>query len=293
MPSSDSVAEADLPAASTWLYSSNQRHARAWGMGEERRSILDREAGMLTLVFRDGKRARLPVRIIGTFVPRERQVTWLWEDDTSALSPAVIAKSLAAIPPERTFNRFVQLGALTAMRADCVGLYRCVGEDHCTTLVGFDAPSFEAKDGRPLQSGALWSKGQPELAFEGAAGALIAAWDAEMLPIDRDYYRQGTDPQNFAALEAAIDAKDEVCARYWRAKNQLWRPNDVGWPSEHDPDGFLPTMTLPRRSGGCFVVRMLSPYRIRAYVVELFDGKPWITDIEMKWGDGLVWIDGA
>jgi hypothetical protein len=299
--------EADLRQAGEWLNAANAENARAWALGEERRFQVDQDQGRIALAFRDGKRAVLPVQIIASFLPGDRSVRWAWANESvePALAEAAAglrrygeAQAVAALTrPELTmpFEEIVNYAALGASRFGCTGLYRCLREDHSTVVVGLGSPALESKEGKPLEIGKLWPKGRATDAFQAAARSLVEAWDAEMFPIDRDYYRlTGADGDaDLEAMEAALDAKLAVYRRYWRPRTDSWRPDSVSWRSEHDPVAFLPTLTLPRRSGGCFVVRRPLPHRELAYVVEERDGEPRITDIDLDWGRGLVWIGPA
>ena len=296
--------ETDLRRAAEWLNASNAENARAWALGEERRFQVDQDRGSIALAFRDGKCAVLPMQIIASFLPGDRSVRWAWANESvePALAAAAAglrsygeAQAVAALTrPELTltFEEIVNYAALAAFRFGCAGLYRCLREDHSTVFVGFGSPMLESKEGKPLEIDRLWPKGRATGAFQSAARSLVEAWDAEMFPIDRDYYRlndAGGDV-GMEAMEAALDAKLAIYQRYWRPRIDAWRPDSFSWSSEHDPAAFLPTLTLPRRSGGCFVVRRPFPHRELAYVVEERDGEPRITDIDFDWGRGLVWI---
>jgi hypothetical protein len=296
--------ESDLREAANWLDARNRENARHWALGEERRFEVDQERARMALVFRDGKRAVVPIQIIASFLPGENSVRWAWANDSVAAPLAEAASALRSygeeheatelVTPELrlSFEEAVKWSALAASRFGCEGLYRCLRDDHSTVFVGFGPPEFETKTGKPVAAEGLWARGRATDAFQAEALALVEAWDAEMFPIDRDFHRRSgaRDDVDLDAMDAALDAKTLLFERHWRPKNDLWRPGSLSWPSDHDPDPYLPTVALPRRSGGCFVVRRLAAYRSRAYVIEAFDGRPKITDIDLDWGGGLVWI---
>ena len=295
---------ADLERAASWLHDSNIANARAWALGQERNFEVDQQKGQVTLFFRDGKRAILPVQIIASFLPAEGSVRWAWANDSVEPELAAAAASLrqfgeangvtALTSPELelTFEDLVGYSALAASLHGCGGLYRCLREDHSTVMVGLGALELQSKQGKPIGPDDMWPKGRTDEDFEARARALVEAWDSEMFPIDRDYHRlkpRSPDAQ-IEAMDSALDAKDRIYERYWRPKNQAWRPCSFAWPSDHDPAEHLPTLTLPRRGGGCFVVRRPDEHREFAHVVEESEGELRITDIDLDWGTGLVWI---
>jgi hypothetical protein len=298
--SRDKAIAADLGEAARWLHAGNLANGCAWGLGEERRFEVDQEAGRMTLFFRDGKQAELPIQIIASFLPAERNVRWAWANESVAPTLAAAASELKRYGETRavaaltragqalSFEDLVKYAALAASRFGCTGLYRCLREDYSTVFVGFGPPELQSKDGAPLPANKWWPRARAGEESQAAARSLVEAWDAEMFPVDRDFHRlkARTDDE----LDSAIEAKHSIYRRYWSPKKDSWRPGDLTWPSDHDPAAFLPTLTVPRRSGGCFVVRWPSPYRNLAYVVESLDGEFRITDIDSDWGNGLVWI---
>ena len=298
---------ADIERAGRWLNQSNEANARSWGLGQERNFEVDQEKGRMTLFFRDGTKAFLPIQIIASFLPAERSVRWAWANDSVAGPLAGAAaklrgygeeKGVAALTRQELELQFEELVAYSALAASlhgCSGLYRCLREDHSTVMVGFGAPEIESKAGEPIEPDGMWPKGRADEAFESRARKLVEAWDSEMFPIDRDYMRlkaRSADAR-IEAMESALAAKDRIFERYWRPRNEAWRPCSFAWPSDHEPAAHLPTLTLPRRGGGCFVVRRPDERRTLAYVVEAFDGEPRITDIDDDWGKALVWMAPA
>ena len=295
---------ADLERAERWLSASNAANARPWGLGQERNFEVDQGEGRMTLFFRDGRLALLPVQIIASFLPGDGSVRWAWAND-SVEAPLTAASAalrrhgetggIAALTTpelELSFEALVAWSALAASLQGCAGLYRCLREDHSTAMVGFGAPEFRSRQGKPIAESEMWPKGRADEDFEARAKALVEAWDSEMFPIDRDYHRlkpRSAEAQ-IDAMESALDAKDRIYERYWRPRTQEWRPCSFAWPSDHDPAAPFPTLTLPRRDGGCFVIRRSDAHRQLAYVVEEKDGGPWITDLDLDWGTGLVWI---
>ena len=300
----DAKAASDRERAVQWLHDSNEANARAWALGQHRRFEVDQDKGRLTLFFADGKMAVLPVQIIASFLPGDRNVRWAWAIDSVDASLAEAsaelrrygeAEGIAALTqPELTleFDKLVQFAALAASFHGCAGLYRCLREDHSTVLVGFGAAEIQSNQGKPIHADTLWRMGRASPEFEARARSLVESWDSEIFPIDRDLEltRPATPEAEIEAMETALDAKDRVYERYWRPKNEMWRPCSFSWPSDHDPGAHLPTLTLPRRGGGCFVVRWPVPHREFAYIVEEREDELRITDIDLNWGTGMVWI---
>jgi hypothetical protein len=295
---------ADLARAERWLNESNAANARTWGLGQERNFEVDQEKGRMSLFFRDGSLAVLPIQLIASFLPGGRSVRWAWANDSVEAPLAAAATALrrhgevegiAALTTaelELSFETLVAWSALAASLHGCAGLYRCLREDHSTVMVGFGRPELRSKQGKPVGAEGMWPQGRADEDFEARAKALVEAWDSEMFPIDRDYHRLDarSAEARIDAMESALAAKDRIYEHYWSARNQEWRPCSFAWPSDHDPAAFLPTLTLPRRAGGCFVVRRPADRRQLAYVVEKKEGELRITDIDLDWGTGLVWI---
>jgi hypothetical protein len=300
----EAKAAADRERAASWLHASNEANARAWALGQQRRFEVDQEEGRLTLFFADGKMAILPVQIIASFLPADRNVRWAWAIDSvdaplaeaaAALRRYGEAEGIAALKrPELTleFETLVQYAALAASFHGCAGLFRCLREDRSTVLVGFGAAELQSREGKPIVADTLWRTGRSSPEFEARAQALVEAWDSEMFPIDRDFERtRPADPDaEIAAMDSALDAKDRVYERYWRPKTEQWRPCSFAWPSDHDPVAHVPTLAVPRRGGGCYVVRWPGPRLQTAYVVEERQGELRITDVDLNWGAGMVWI---
>jgi hypothetical protein len=230
-------------------------------------------------------------------------VRWAWANESVAPALAEAAAELKRYGEEQKvsvltrpeqvlpFEEIVKYAALAASRFGCAGLYRCLREDYSTIFAGFGPPELQSETGKPLSADEMWPVGRADDSFQAAARSLVERWDSEMFPIDRDFNRTAhrSDDEMPDAMDSALEAKLAIYERYWRPRNEQWRPNSFAWPSEHEPVAFLPTLTLPRRGGGCFVLRRLSPSHDIAYVVEDCDGEARITDIDVDWGRGLVW----
>ena len=303
-PRPDAAIRRHLDKAAEWLNASNAANARGWALGQERRFEVDQDSGRITLFFADGSKVLLRVQIIASFLPADCSVRWAWANDS--VDPALAAASsglrsfgeaqgvaLFSQPEvEMPFDDLVNYAALAASRFNCIGLYRCLREDDSTAIVGFGTPQFQSKDGETVDADSLWPKGRASQAFEAQARSLVERWDSEMFPIDRDCHRRKyrSDDARIAAMYAALDAKDRIYQAYWSPRKDSWRPDYFAWPSEHDPAGWLPTLTLPRRAGGCLVVRFPAPHRSLAYVVQEQEGQARIVDVDEDWGGSLVWI---
>ena len=124
-----------------------------------------------------------------------------------------------------------------------------------------------------------------------AAHALLTAYDAEMLPIDREHHeRDGQD----AILRALIDRKLAIYHRYWSRTESYREPSSLGWPSDHDPDTKGICFTVPHPQGGALDIPIGKHVGETIYRIEPVDDVLKITDQLLDWGGGFIWprMDG-
>lgn len=276
-----------LADAGGWLTRQCIAHARAFSLGEERRYEFDQDTGELTLVFADEARLPLQGQILASFQPRNRSLRWAWANshvDAGVNRAANAAKTHADVASfasfrtamfEATFEDACRIAALAARLSGCAGVYRCITDDSLTVFVGYAVPNA-ALPGAPA----------PTAEEEAAALAHVDAWDAAMLPFDRDYNAQRRDGErDTTALQAGQMSAYNL---FWRRDDDYWAPCSFGWPSDHDPAQRVMRFTVPRRAGGVYVITQKRRIGTDAHVVEFPGGAPWITDQDIDWGNGVI-----
>lgn len=284
-----------LNAASAWLIEQNIGLAREYGIGLEENFSVDQDTGLLTLHFPDG--VQLPIRatIIGSFDPRDRSFMWGWANssvqpemisDAAALrtlavgdSDADLAGHAALITPVQTvtFDTLGPLLALAAQVSGADGVYRCItnGSTSIFLAIRMDAPH---------------PAGEADQALIDAAGPLVSAYDAEMLPIDAEYHAQRDDgARGGPMLDGLVARKVDIYQRYWQRNDDYWLPSSVGWPSDHDSTRQRIGFTVPHPDGGALVVKLQDPFGEAIHRIERIGGTPKITDMLIDWGKGFVW----
>lgn len=274
-----------LKGAGEWLRAATVSHVRAFGLGEERRYSFDQATGTLTLHHAGGRTLALAGRIVGSFRPRDRSFRWAWANSGVEGEMAAAARSVRermghmALGREPSFAApfalSTQLAAMAARGLGCDGVYRCVDENHLTIFVGYTAPPGDGGDD-----------------VDPGAAALVDAYDAEMLPLDAMAYGHPASADDDAQIDReafgrALAAKNEVHARYWRAKSDEWAPTSAGWPSDHDPATRTGRFAAPRRAGGAYVVT-LRRTGCDAHVLRCFEDGWRIVDLDLGWGRGLL-----
>lgn len=277
---------ARLSAACDWLTNRNIALARDWGIGLERDYSFDQETGRLALKF--GRRRTIAAhgQVLGSFDPRDRSFTWSWANpsirqelcaDAARLKAEGERLGVAALtaPVQKvTFDTLLPLLALTARDGGADGVYRCMVNGSTSLFVALRL------DGAAPEGAGGSADGLTE-----AARTLVADYDREMLPIDRDHHWQG----KRAELRDFIDRKMEIYQRYWSREDDYWEPCSVGWPSEHDPDTIRLRFTIPHPQGGALDIAIGKNWSQHVYRIEPVDGALRITNKLIEWGDGFVW----
>lgn len=69
-------------------------HASAWGFGGESRWDADLDAGTIEFSFADGRSARAPIQIVGTYDSRSSTFLWGWDHPSVSPELAVAATRL-------------------------------------------------------------------------------------------------------------------------------------------------------------------------------------------------------
>lgn len=277
-----------LADAGAWLTRQTITHARAFSLGEERRYEFDQDTGALTLVFADDARLVLKGQILASFQPRNRSLRWAWANshvDDSVNRAANAARAHADVASfgsfrtpmfQVTFEDACRIAGLAARLSGCAGVYRCITDDSLTVFVGYAGPNA-ALPGAPA----------PTAEEEVAALAHVDAWDTAMFPFDREYntQRRGGGAPDYDALQAGQMSAYNL---FWRRDDDYWEPGSFGWPSDHDPARRLMRFAVPRRAGGVYVITQTDRIGATAHVIEFPGGAPWITDLDIDWGNGVL-----
>lgn len=283
-----------LREACDWLIEQNIRLARERGVGLERNYDFDQDTGRLTLKFARGRTVAARAQILGSFDPRDRSFLWAWANPS--LLPAICedaerAKAegerlgLAALTtPTQTvvFDNLKPLLALAARTGGADGVYRGMVNGSTSVFLSFrlDEPARKLRAAAPVNEAML-----------EAAHALVTAYDAEMLPIDREHHEHDGEDR---ILRALIDRKLAIYHRYWSRTDSYWEPSSLGWPSDYDPATKAIHFTVPHPQGGALDVAIGKDIGETVYRIEPVDDALKITDQLLDWGGGFIWprVDG-
>lgn len=278
---------ARLNAACDWLSNRNIALARDRGIGLERDYTYDQETGRLVLKFGGRKTLAAHGQILGSFDPRDRSFMWSWAnpsiqpelcEDAARLKAEGERLGVTALTtPVQTvaFDDLLPLLALAAQDGGADGVYRCMVNGSTSLFLALR-----------LDAAAQGGTGDPADGLLEAAHALAAAYDREMLPIDREHHEKGDERGNLRDL---IDRKMAIYQRYWSRDDDYWEPSSLGWPSEHDPETIRLRFTIPHPKGGALDIAIGEHSRQTVYRIEQIDGALKITDTLIDWGDGFVW----
>ncbi|MGR4893244.1 DUF6882 domain-containing protein [Sphingopyxis sp. LARHCG72] len=283
-----------LREACDWLIGQNIRLARDRGLGLERNYDFDQDTGQLTLKFARGRTVAARAQILGSFDPSDRSFLWAWANPS--LLPAICedaerAKAegerlgLAALTtPTQTvaFDNLKPLLALAAQTGGADGVYRGMVNGTTSVFLSFrlDEPARKPRAAAPVDEAML-----------EAAHALVTAYDAEMLPIDREHHEHDGED---SILRTLIDRKLAIYHRYWSRTDSYWEPSSLGWPSDHDPAPKAVHFTVPHPQGGALDVAIGRDVGETVYRIEPVDDALKITDQLLDWGGGFIWprVDG-
>ncbi|WP_447728437.1 DUF6882 domain-containing protein [Sphingomonas koreensis] len=284
----DSLAER-LNAARDWLTKQNIQLARGWDIGLERDYGFDQETGRLVLKFGGRRTLVAQGQILGSFDPRDRSFMWSWanpsirpeiSEDAARLKAEGERLGLSALttPVQTvTFDDLLPLLALAAQDGGADGVYRCMVNGSTSLFVALRIE-------KPGRTGASGTSDD----ILDAAHVLATSYDAEMLPIDREYH-ENENEERIGNLRELVDRKLAIYQRYWSRDDDYWEPGSVGWPSDHDPDEMRLRFTIPHPQGGAVDINIRGSVGQTAYRIERVDGSLKITDILIEWGDGFVW----
>ena len=277
-----------LREACAWLTSRNILLARAHGLGLEQDYAFDQDTGKLALTFGDGHELVLHGEVLGSFDPRDRSFMWGWANpsilpenhqDSARLKADGERLGLAALTtPVQivTFDAMLPLLALAAHDAAADGVYRCIVNGSTSVFLSIRTEGV-ATDGSSADTSLF-----------DAARELASRYDAEMLPLDREYHEHSGEEN---ILESVVDRKIEVYERYWSRDDDYWEPCSTGWPSEYDPAERKLHFSVMHPQGGVLDISIGKPTGPTAYRIESVDGALRITDNLIEWGEGLIWPD--
>ncbi|HET6523537.1 DUF6882 domain-containing protein [Sphingopyxis sp.] len=278
-----------LREACDWLIGQNIRLARERGLGLERSYDFDQDSGRLTLKFMRGRTIAAHAQILGSFDPRDRSFLWAWANPS--LLPAICedagrAKAegerlgfVALKTPTQTvvFDDLMPLLAFAARAGGADGVYRAIvnGSTSVFLSLRFDEPARKPRAAAPIDENML-----------EAAHALVTAYDAEMLPIDREHHERSDED---GLLRELMARKLAIYQRYWARNDSYWEPSSLGWPSDHDPDMKAVCFTVPHPQGGALDIAIGKHVGETVYRIEPVDGALKITDQLLDWGAGFIW----
>lgn len=217
-----------LRDACDWLIGQNIRFAGEQGLGLERDYDFDQNTGLLTLRLARGRTIIARAQILGSFDPRDRSFMWAWANpsflpamcgdaDRAKAEGELVGINALTIPTQTiVFDNLKPLLALAARAAGADGVYRGMINGSTSVFMSFrlDQPARKSRAAVPAEEAML-----------EASHALVTAYDAEMLPIDREHHeRDGGDN----ILRELIDRKLAIYHRYWSRTDSY--PTTTGTP---------------------------------------------------------------
>lgn len=285
-----------LREASDWLIGQNIRFASEHGLGLERNYDFDQDTGLLTLKFARGRTIVARGQVLGSFDPRDRSFMWAWanpsflsamcEDSERAKTEGKRLGLAALTTPTQTivFDDLKPLLALAARAGGADGVYRCIVNGSTSVFISFRLDQLARKSRVAATAND---------AMLDASHALVTAYDAEMLPIDREHHELDGEGED-DILRELIDRKLAIYHRYWSRTDSDWEPSSLGWPSDHDPDTKAICFTVLHPKGGAIDIAIGKHFGETVYRIESADGALRITDQLLNWGGGFIWptVDG-
>lgn len=279
-----------LREAGDWLIEQNIRFAREHGLGLERNYDFDQDTGLLTLMFERSRTIVARGQILGSFDPRDRSFMWTWanpsflsamcEDSEHAKTEGERLGLAALTTPTQTivFDDLKLLLALAARTGGADGVYRGIVNGSTSVFMSFrlDQPASKSRVAAPADEAIL-----------EASHALVTAYDAEMLPIDREHHELDGEGED-DILRELIDRKLAIYHRYWSRTDSYWEPSSLGWPSDHDPDTKAICFTVPHPKGGAIDIAIGKHFGETVYRIGSVDGALRVTDQLLDWGGGFI-----
>ena len=277
-----------LHEACDWLIGQNIRFAREQGLGLERNYDFDQDTGLLTLKLAGGRKIVARAQILGSFDPRDRSFMWAWanpsllpamcEDAERAKAEGERLGVAALTTPTQTivFDNLTPLLAMAAQAGGADGVYRGMVNGSTSVFMSFrlDPSGCKSRAAVPVDEAML-----------EASHSLVMAYDAEMLPIDREHHESGDQD----ILRELIGRKLAIYNRYWSRTDSYWEPSSLGWPSDHDPDTKAICFAVPHPKGGAIDIAIGKHVGETVYRIESVDGALRITDQLLDWGRGFIW----
>lgn len=282
-----------LREACDWLICQNIWLAREQGLGLERNYEIDLDTGLLTLKFAGSREIVARAQFLGSFDPCDGSFKWAWANPSirSALcDDARCAKAegerlgvATLTTPNQTivFEDLIPLLALAARTGGSDGVYRGRVNGWISVFISFriEPSDHKFRAAVPVDEAML-----------DASHALVTAYDAEMLPIDREHHeRKGEGEGNGDILRQLVDRKLAIYHHYWSRTDSYWEPCSLGWPSVHDPDRKAISFTVPHPEGGAIDITIGKYVGETVYRIKYTNGALRITDQLLRWGGGFIW----
>lgn len=295
-PSASDAFQAEIETASNMLISNNL-DLIGRGLGREDYYDYDQETQALVFHFEDGRKVISKGELLASFDPGPGSFMWAWANPSIASTEDAVAPKLKQkgealnedllTEPKQSipFSEIVGLMAYAMKEGGFDGIYRAMINGYVSAFIGYRLESFfDAKGNKIGETSFAGEVDEDRLTL---AQEICAAYDAEMLEIDKAFKAQGDD----ADMDAFLVKKDEVYEKFWHRDDDYWRPCSFSWPSDHDKnqyDVFFNTQS----DNHSFLIGAISGIHKTIYQVKFLDGEPKIIDQIIEWGDGFIWPQG-
>lgn len=148
--------------------------------------------------------------------------------------------------------------------------------------------------GHECSDGEFWQRTANDSPSASNSLAIVQSYLSKLSAIENDY------ADKCAAAQAAGDGRPDhkvfierkvlVHRELWTAPDDMWLPVSVGRFNHHDAD-ILDWIPIARRKGGTYVIPDTpDPFHRQAFLVELVDGRPRLTNRDLESGCHMNWL---
>lgn len=150
---------------------------------------------------------------------------------------------------------------------------------------------FVEADGKALSAEAFWRFDETPSQSADDALELVKSYCAEYSDVENDWAQHSKTDETRPDITPFLERKRAAFRKYWTPPNDDWLPISIG-NSDYKPSDIIQWFVVPKRCGGQYVIPFhVNPYKRDAFLVELIDGSPHITNQSVESGCHGNWVN--